>query len=59
MSHEPGKVRLVFNVGEVHNIRPGDIVGVIAGVTGLGKEVVGAINILPKQSLVDVTEEYQ
>ena len=59
VSHEPGKVRLVFNVGEFHNIRPGDIVGVIAGVTGLGKEVVGAINILPKQSLVDVAEEYQ
>ncbi len=57
VSHEPGMVRLVFNVGEGHGIRPGDIVGVIAGVTGLGKEVVGAINILPKQALVDVSEE--
>jgi ATP-dependent RNA helicase DeaD len=49
----------VFNVGEQHGIRPGDLVGVIAGVTRLGKEVIGAIHILPRQSLVDVAEEHE
>ena len=51
--------RLVFNVGEKHDIRPGDIVGVVAGVTGLGKEVVGAIRILPKQALVDIASDHE
>ena len=58
-SHEPGMTRLMFNVGEKHDIRPGDIVGVIAGVTRLGKEAVGAINILPGRSLVDVASEHE
>ena len=58
-SHEAGMTRLMFNVGEKHDIRPGDIVGVIAGVTRLGKEAVGAINILPGRSLVDVVSEHE
>ena len=58
-SHEAGMTRLVFNVGEKHDIRPGDIVGVVAGVTGLGKEVVGAIRILPKQTLVDIASDHE
>ncbi len=58
-SHEAGMTRLVFNVGEKHDIRPGDIVGVVAGVTGLGKEIVGAINILPRQALVDVNSAHE
>ena len=58
-SHEPGMTRLMFNVGEKHDIQPGDIVGVIAGVTRLGKETVGAINILPGRSLVDVVSEHE
>ena len=58
-SHEAGMTRLVFNVGEKHDIRPGDIVGVVAGVTGLGKEIVGAINILPRQALVDVNTAHE
>ena len=56
-SHEAGMTRLVMNMGEKHDVQPGDIVGVIAGVTRLSKEVVGAINILPRQALVDVASE--
>jgi ATP-dependent RNA helicase DeaD len=56
-SHEPGMVRLAFNVGHEHQIAPGDFVGVIAGVTRLPKEVVGRIEILERQSLVDVADE--
>ncbi len=59
VSHEKGMIRLVMNVGAQHNIRPGDIVGVIAGVTGLPKEVVGLIHLLPQQSLVDVAQEHE
>ena len=58
-SHEAGMTRLVFNVGEKHDIRPGDIVGVVAGVTRLGKETVGAIHILPRQALVDVNTAHE
>lgn len=55
-SHEAGMVRLVFNVGERHEIQPGDIVGVIAGVTRHPREIIGAIHILPRQTLVDVAK---
>ena len=57
-SHEPGMTRLLLNVGERNEVRPGDIVGMIAGVTRLDKEMIGAIRILPKQSLVDVADEH-
>jgi ATP-dependent RNA helicase DeaD len=57
VSHEAGMIRLAFNVGHVHEITPGDFVGVIAGVTRLSKEVVGRIEILEKQTLVDVSDE--
>ena len=58
VSHEKGMTRLVFNIGEKFNVRPGDFVGVIAGMTGLPKDVVGLIHILPRQSLVDVASEH-
>jgi len=57
VSHEPGMIRLAFNFGNAHQITPGDFVGVIAGVTRLSKEVVGRIEILEEQSLVDVSDE--
>ncbi len=58
VSHEKGMTRLVFNIGEKFNVRPGDFVGVIAGMTGLPKDVVGLIHILPRQSLVDIATEH-
>ncbi len=58
VSHEAGMVRLSFNQGREQGIAPGDIVGVIAGVTRLPRESVGAIKLLPRQSLVDVAEEH-
>jgi ATP-dependent RNA helicase DeaD len=57
VSHEEGMVRLAFNVGHKHQITPGDFVGVIAGVTRLSKEVVGRIDIMEDQTLVDVSDE--
>jgi ATP-dependent RNA helicase DeaD len=58
VSHEPGMVRLVFDCGRAQAIRPADVVGVIAGVTRLGKEAIGAIHIQPRQTYVDVAEEH-
>jgi ATP-dependent RNA helicase DeaD len=51
---EPGMTRLFFNVGEVHLIRPGDIVGAIAGETGIPGSVIGKIEMYDTFSLVEV-----
>jgi ATP-dependent RNA helicase DeaD len=56
-SHEPGMVRISFNIGHDHQITPGDIVGVIAGVTRQPKEIVGRIEILERKALVDVSDD--
>jgi ATP-dependent RNA helicase DeaD len=56
-SHEPGMVRISFNIGHDHQITPGDIVGVIAGVTRQPKEIVGRIEILDRKALVDVSDD--
>ncbi len=45
---------LKFNLGANAGVAPGDFVGCIAGETGLPREVVGAIRILPGISLVEV-----
>ena len=58
VSHEAGMVRLTLGIGRDHNVQPGDIVGVIAGITKLPKETVGVIRLQTKQSFVDVAEEH-
>jgi ATP-dependent RNA helicase DeaD len=58
-SHERGMTRLLFNIGETHGIRAGDLVGVISGVTRLTKDAVGLIQIMESESLVDVSEEHE
>jgi ATP-dependent RNA helicase DeaD len=55
---EPGMTTLFFNVGRKHLVVPGDIVGKIAGVTRLSSEVVGAIDIHQRHTLVDVATEH-
>ena len=57
VSHEPGMVRLAFNLGHEQQVAPGDFVGVIAGTTRLPKEVVGRIDIGDRQTFVDVSDE--
>jgi ATP-dependent RNA helicase DeaD len=49
-------VTLFFNVGRKQLITPADLVGKIAGVTRLPAEVVGAIDIHQRHTLVDVRE---
>ena len=52
---EPGKATVFLNVGSKQLVTPADIVGKIAGVTRLPADIVGAIDIHPRHSLVDVT----
>ncbi|SDT89324.1 ATP-dependent RNA helicase DeaD [Verrucomicrobium sp. GAS474] len=57
-SHEAGMTRLILGAGKDHDIRPGDLLGVIVGTTKLPKETVGVIRLMPKQSFVDVAEDH-
>ena len=54
---EPGMAALFLNVGRKHLVTPADIVGKIAGVTRLSGEIIGAIDIHQRHTLVDVREE--
>ena len=58
VSHEAGMTRLTLGVGRDHNIQPGDVVGVIVGITKLPKDTVGVIRLQTKQTFVDVAEEH-
>ena len=51
-------VRLTLGVGRDHGVQPGDVVGVIVGITKLPKDIVGVIRLQTKQSFVDVAEEH-
>jgi ATP-dependent RNA helicase DeaD len=55
---EPGMTTLFFNAGRKHLITTGEIVGKVAGVTRLPAQVVGAIDLHQRHSLVDVASEH-
>lgn len=55
---EPGMVRLFINVGRNQGIRAKDIVGSIAGETGLSGKLIGSIDIYDKYTFVEVPREY-
>ncbi|HEY0969193.1 MAG TPA: DEAD/DEAH box helicase [Opitutaceae bacterium] len=55
---EPGFTTIFLNVGRKQLITPADVVGKIAGVTRLPANVVGAIDIHQRHSLVDVLTEH-
>ncbi|HEX2205464.1 MAG TPA: DbpA RNA binding domain-containing protein, partial [Longimicrobium sp.] len=50
--------RLYISVGRRRGIRPGDIVGAIAGETGVPGEAIGAIEIADQFTLVEVAAQY-
>ena len=54
---EQGFTTLFFNVGRKNLVTPADIVGKIAGVTRLPANIVGAIDIHQRHTLVDVTSD--
>jgi ATP-dependent RNA helicase DeaD len=54
--NEPGMVRLSLNAGRSHGIQPGDVVGAIAGETGIPGRAIGAIDIHADETFVDVKD---
>ncbi|MBN2733642.1 MAG: DEAD/DEAH box helicase [Methanomicrobiaceae archaeon] len=55
---EPGMVRFFINIGKAKGIRPGDIVGAIAGEAKIQGSLIGAISIFNDFSFVEVPEKY-
>lgn len=55
---EEGMVRLFINIGKKQNVKPGDILGVIAGESGMPGNLVGAIDMFDKYTFVEVPREY-
>lgn len=55
---EEGMVRLFINIGKKQNVKPGDILGAIAGESGMPGKLVGAIDMFDKYTFVEVPREY-
>jgi ATP-dependent RNA helicase DeaD len=55
---EEGMVRLFINLGKSQRIRPGDILGAIAGETGMPGKLIGSIDMYDKYTFVEVPREY-
>jgi ATP-dependent RNA helicase DeaD len=53
---EAGVTRLFFGIGRQAGLRPQDLVGAIAGETGLSAREIGAIQITDRFSLVEIPE---
>ncbi len=56
--HQPGMIRLWMNLGNMHGIRPGDVVGAIASETGIPGRAIGDIDIRSDHTFVDVSEKH-
>lgn len=55
---EEGMVRLFINVGRQQKARPGDILGAIAGESGMPGKLIGSIDMYDKYTFVEVPREY-
>ena len=53
-----GMARLFINIGKDQKVRPGDILGAIAGETGMPGRMVGSIDMYDKYTFVEVPREY-
>lgn len=51
---EEGMVRLFINIGKKQGVRPGDILGAIAGESGMPGKLVGSIDMYDKYTFVEV-----
>jgi ATP-dependent RNA helicase DeaD len=52
-----GRTRLFFNVGKRDNVRPGDLLGAIAGESGLPGDRIGSIDLFESHTLVEVASD--
>ena len=57
-AEEPGMVRLFINIGKKDRAKPGDILGALAGESGIPGKVVGTIDMYDKYTVVEVPTEY-
>lgn len=55
---ESGMVRLFINLGKKQRIKPGDILGAIAGETGMPGNLIGTIDMYDKYTFVEVPKEH-
>ena len=55
---EEGMVRLFVNIGKKQNVKPGDILGAVAGESGMPGKLVGSIDMYDKYTFVEVPREY-
>ena len=52
-----GMARLFINIGKNQNVKPGDILGAIAGESGMPGRMVGSIDMYDKYTFVEVPSE--
>lgn len=57
-AEEEGMVRLFVNIGKKQHVRPGDILGAVAGESGMPGDLVGAIDMYDSYTFVEVPREY-
>ena len=57
-AEEPGMVRLFINIGKKQKARPGDIVGALAGESGMPGKLIGSIDMFDSYTFVEVPREY-
>ena len=55
---EDAMVRLFINIGKKQRVRPGDILGAIAGESGMDGKLIGTIDMYDKYTFVEVPREY-
>ena len=55
---EEGMVRLFINIGKNQHIRPGDILGAVAGEAKIPGKLVGAIDMYDNYTFVEVPKDY-
>lgn len=56
-AEEPGMVRLFINIGKKQKAKPGDILGAVAGESGLSGNLVGSIDMYDGYTFVEVPRE--
>ncbi len=55
---EEDMIRLFVNIGKSQNVRPGDILGAVAGESGISGKMVGSIDMYENYTFVEVPREY-
>ena len=56
-SQDNGMARLFLNIGRDQNIKPGDVLGAIAGESGISGRMIGSIDMYDKYTFVEVPED--